>query len=155
MPFELIEGNLGNLTEPVALIIDDEFTSRVILNKIVCGIHHNIVVNLFSDPLAGMEWARVNRPDLVIVDYVMNGISGIEVVRGIRRIPHLEDVPIVMVTASEDTNVRYQALEEGATDFILKPIDPHECHTRHRNQLSLRLHQRALLERAQSLEQAV
>lgn len=155
MSFELVEGNLDSLTEPSALIIDDEFTSRVILNKIVCGIHRNITVNLFSDPFAGTEWARQNRPDIVIVDYLMNGMSGIDVVRGIRRIPHLEDVPIVVVTASEDKNVRYQALEEGATDFILKPIDPHECHTRCRNLLSLRLHQRALLERAQSLEQAI
>jgi two-component system response regulator RpfG len=46
-------------------------------------------------------------------------------------------------------------LEKGATDFILKPIDPYECHARCRNLLSLRRHQRIVLERAQSLEQAV
>jgi len=155
MPFELMDHHLSNLSAPTALIIDDEFTSRVILNKIVHGIHRSITVEPFSNPIAAMEWARTNQPDLILVDYMMNGMSGLEVVQSIRRIPHLEDVPVIVVTANEDKDVRYQALEEGATDFILKPIDPYECHTRCRNLLSLRMHQRVIMERAQSLEQAV
>jgi two-component system response regulator RpfG len=102
-----------------------------------------------------MDWAKLNLPDLIVLDYMMNSVSGPEVVKHIRRIPHLAEVPIVFVTASEDRDLRYSALSEGATDFILRPIDPYECHTRCRNLLSLRIHQRALLERTHSLEQAV
>lgn len=155
MAFELTDYNFGNLSTPVVLIIDDEFTSRVILKKIVHGIQRDIIVESFSNPVAAMEWVRMNQPDLVIVDYMMSEMSGLEVVQHIRQIPHLEDVPVVVVTANEDRDVRYLALEQGATDFILKPIDPHECHARCRNLLSLRRHQRIVLERAQSLEQAV
>lgn len=147
--------NLGPLFEPIVLIIDDEFTSRVILKKIIHGIQRDIIVESFSDPVAAMEWVRLNLPDLVIVDYMMNGMSGLEVVQHIRTIDRLKNVPIVVVTANEDRDIRYKALDEGATDFILKPIDPYECHSRCRNLLSLRRHQRIVLERAQSLEQAV
>jgi len=155
MAFEPAGSNLGNLSVPVVLIIDDEFTSRVILQKIVLGIQHDIVVESFSNPVAALEWIKGNQPDLIIVDYMMTEMSGLEVIQHIRQIPHLEDVPIIVVTANEDRDVRYQSLEKGATDFILKPIDPYECNARCRNLLSLRRHQRIVLERAQSLEQAV
>jgi two-component system response regulator RpfG len=155
MSFEHGESHLGILGEPVALIIDDEFTSRVILNKIVSGIHPNITVEAFSNPVAAMDWAKLNLPDIIIVDHMTNVVSGIELVRYIRRIPHLVEVPIIFVTTSEERDVRYQALSEGATDFIFKPIDPYECGTRCRNLLSLRIYQRALLERTHSVEQAV
>jgi two-component system, response regulator RpfG len=155
MATEPTDYNLSNLSTPAVLIIDDEFTSRVILQKIVLGIQRDIVVESFASPVAAMEWIKGNQPDLVIVDYMMSEMSGLEVVQYIRQIPHLIDVPIVVVTANEDRDIRYQALEQGATDFILKPIDPYECHARCRNLLSLRRHQRIVMERAQSLEQAV
>lgn len=155
MSFEHGESHLGILGDPVALIIDDEFTSRVILNKIVSGIHPNITVEAFSNPVAAMDWAKLNMPDIIIVDQMTSAISGIELVKHVRHIPHLIDVPLVFVTASEDRDMRFQALSEGATDFIFKPIDPLECHARCRNLLSLRIYQRALLERTHSVEQAV
>ncbi|WP_301102385.1 HD domain-containing phosphohydrolase [Propionivibrio sp.] len=155
MSLEVTDYNLGNLSAPIVLIIDDEFTSRVILKKIVLGIQRDIIVESFADPVAAMEWLSVNLPDLVIVDYMMTKMSGLEVVQHIRKIDRLKDVPIVVVTANEDRDIRYKTLEQGATDFILKPIDPYECHSRCRNLLSLRRHQRIVIERAQSLEQAV
>lgn len=155
MSLEPTDYNSGPLCEPIVLIIDDEFTSRVILKKIMHGIQREITVESFSDPVAALEWVRLNMPDLVIVDYMMNGMSGLEVVQSIRAIDRLKNVPIVVVTANEDRGIRYKALDDGATDFILKPIDPYECHSRCRNLLSLRRHQRIVLERAQSLEQAV
>ena len=155
MSFKLADYNLGHLSAPTVLIIDDEFTSRVILKKIVLGIQRDIIVESFSDPLAAMGWLKLNLPDLVIVDYMMNEMSGLEVIQHIRKIDQLTNVPIVVVTANDDREIRYKALEQGATDFILKPIDPYECHSRCRNLLSLRMHQRIVLERTQSLEQAV
>jgi len=155
MSFDLTDYNLGNMSAPIVLIIDDELTSRVILKKIVHGIQRDVVVESFSDPIAAMEWVSMNQPDLVIVDYMMSEMCGLEVIKYMRNIERLKNVPIVVVTVNEDRDVRYKALEQGATDFILKPLDPYECHTRCRNLLSLSLHQRIVLERAQSLEQAV
>jgi two-component system response regulator RpfG len=155
MPFEILEHAQPDSPSPSVLIIDDEFTSRVILERIVKNIHHDIVVTSFADPIAAMAWVSKNQPDLILVDYLMGGMSGLEVVTKIRRSPHLEDVPVVMVTVADEKDIRYQVLDAGATDFISKPIDPYECRVRCRNLLSMRLHQKIVLSRAQSLEKAV
>lgn len=155
MPFEILEHVLPDSPAPSVLIIDDEFTSRVILERIVKNIHHDIVVTSFADPIAAMVWVSKNLPDLILVDYLMGGMSGLEVVTKIRRSPHLEDVPVVMVTVADEKDIRYQVLDAGATDFLSKPIDPYECRVRCRNLLSMRLHEKIVLSRAQSLEKAV
>ena len=155
MSVDLPDYTMGHRSAPTVLIIDDEFTARVILKKIIHGIQPEITVESFSDPVAAIEWLKLNVPDLVIVDYMMRAMSGLEVIQHIRKIAALTDIPIVVVTANDDRDIRYKALEQGATDFILKPIDPYECHSRCRNLLSLRMHQRIVLERAQSLEQAI
>lgn len=155
MPFDILEHMLPDSPSPSVLIIDDEFTSRIILERIVKNIHQNIVVTSFADPIPAMVWVSKNLPDLILVDYLMGGMSGLEVVTKIRRSPHLEDVPIVMVTVAAEKDIRYQVLDAGATDFLSKPIDPYECRVRCRNLLSMRLHEKIVLSRAQSLEKAV
>jgi len=156
MPFELIDDSFfENSATPLVVIIDDELTSRVILDKVIQSIQSNIIVKTFADPLDAMAWLKVNQPDMIMVDYVMSHMTGLEMVRKIRQISSLEGVPIVVVTVVEDRNIRYQVLDAGATDFITKPIDPYECRVRCRNILALRLQQKIILNRSQFLEQRV
>lgn len=155
MPFELIEDSFENTVAPLVVIIDDEFTSRAILDKIVQSVQKNITIKAFSDPITALAWVRENQPDLIIVDYMMKGMTGLEAVKQMRGIYSLEGIPIVVVTAIEDPSIKYQALESGATDFIAKPIDPYECRVRCRNMLHLRLQQKIILNRAQFLEQQI
>lgn len=152
MPFELIENNVADAVAPVVVVIDDEFTSRAILDQVVRSVQKNIIVKTFADPFAALEWIRSNQPDLIMVDYMMNGMTGLEAVQQMRRIASLEGVPIVVVTSLEERDARYQVLEAGATDFITKPIDPYECKVRCRNMLSLRMQQKIILSRSQFLE---
>jgi two-component system response regulator RpfG len=155
MPFELVEDSFENTVAPRVVIIDDEFTSRVILEKIVQGVQKNIIVKTFADPITALAWIREYPPDLIIVDYLMSGMTGLEAVQQMRRIYSLEGVPIVVVTSSEERDIKYKALESGATDFITKPIDPYECRVRCRNMLRLRLQQKIILNRSQFLEQRI
>ncbi len=155
MPFELLETEFADSSQPSVVIIDDEFTSRMILERVVKNIHAAIEVTTFADPVAAMAWLGKHQPDLILVDYWMDKLSGLEVITRIRHTPHLEDVPVVMVTVANEKQTRYQVLDAGATDFIGKPIDPYECRVRCRNLLSLRLHQKVVHGRAHSLEQAV
>lgn len=155
MLFEVIDHEITAASAPVVVIIDDEFTSRAILGKVAQGIRKGINVQAFADPVAAMAWMRENTVDLITVDYVMNGMSGLEVVQQIRRISTLKDVPVVVVTSMDERNIRYQALEAGATDFITKPIDPYECGVRCRNMLSLHLQHKVILGRSRALEKAV
>src|SRR4030066_2269066 len=155
MSFELIENSLENTLAPLVGIVDDEFTSRLILEKVLRTVQKNITVKSFADPIAALAWIRDNQPDLVIVDYMMSGIAGLEAVQQMRRIYSLEGVPIVVVTSLEERDIKYQVLESGATDFITKPIDPYECRVRCRNMLHLRLQQKIILHRSQFLEQRI
>jgi two-component system response regulator RpfG len=155
MPFELIEVGYEHATAPLVVIIDDEFTSRVILEKIVLSIQKNVVAKSFAEAVTALAWIKENTPDLIIVDYLMSGLSGLEALQQMRLIYSLEGVPIVVVTASEERNIKYQALESGATDFITKPIDPYECRVRCRNMLNLRLQQKIILNHSHFLEQRV
>ena len=155
MTFEVIVQELMKDSIPTVVVIDDEFTSRVILGKVVQDVHKNIIVKSFADPIAAMAWVEENQPDLILVDYVMKGMTGLEVVQHVRQISSLKSVPIVVVTSIEECNIRYQALESGATDFITKPIDPYECSVRCRNMLSLSMHQKVILNRSLFLEKAV
>lgn len=151
MTFEVIEQNLADAV-PTVVIIDDEFTSRTILDRVVRSIQGNIIVRTFADPIEAMAWIRSNQADLILVDYMMSGMTGLEVVQQIRSISFLDGVPIVVVTSMEERNIRYKVLDAGASDFISKPLDPYECRARCRNMLTLRRLQK---ESSRSLTQAV
>lgn len=155
MSFELIENSYENSVAPLVVVIDDEFTSRLILDKVLRSVQKNIIVKTFADPIAALAWIKGNQPDLIIVDYLMSGMTGLEAVQQMRRIYSLEGVPIVVVTSLEERDIKYQVLESGATDFIIKPIDPYECRVRCRNMLHMRLQQKIILNRSQFLEQRI
>ena len=155
MTFELIENNLENTVSPIVVAIDNDLASRLILERILRGVQTNIIVRTFADPLTALSWIRNNQPDLIIVDFMLSGITGLEVVQQLRKMYSLEGVPIVVVTSLEEQTVKYQVLESGATDFITKPIDPYVCRVRCRNMLHLRLQQKIILHRSQFLEQRI
>lgn len=97
----------------------------------------------FSAPLEGLQWCSSHEPDLVIVDYMMPDLNGIEFIQTVRKLYPADTVPILMVTAAHEKEVRYESLAAGANDFLTKPIDRHEFDPRVRTMLSLRAsHQR-------------
>jgi putative two-component system response regulator len=110
----------------------------MLLEQIVLKIGGNLEVETFLDPADALARCAVSMPDIVLVDYMMPGINGHEVVRQLRTRPEAKDVPIVMVTAATERAVRQKALEMGATDFIAKPIEPSEVKARLTNLLALR-----------------
>jgi two-component system response regulator RpfG len=93
--------------------------------------------------------------DLVLVDYSMPDMDGIEFAKRLCARPGYEHVPVVMVTALDDRRIRYAALGAGITDFLTKPIDARECKARCRNLLTLRRQQIALEDRRRLLEGVV
>ena len=66
------------------------------------------------------------KPDLVILDWMIEGISGIEVCRRLRRNPATKNLPIMMLTARGEEDDRVRGLETGADDFVTKPFSPKE-----------------------------
>jgi two-component system response regulator RpfG len=137
------------------MIVDDRPTARSLLTGLARSIEPGLYVESFAEPHDALDRAAELTPDLIISDYRMPGMDGIEFIRRLRAMPRLEEVPVIMVTVVEDRKVRYQALESGATDFLTRPIDPQECRARCRNLLTLRRSQKIVLDRAKWLEEQV
>jgi response regulator RpfG family c-di-GMP phosphodiesterase len=137
----------------IAIIEDSPINLLVMQSLVKCLGEHDCSV--FTDPELGLGWCQHNSPDLIIVDYMMPGLDGLEFIRRCRATADLQDLPILMVTAAVDRKVRYAALEAGATDFLTKPIDRHEFIPRVRNMLQLRASMVATAHRADELSAAV
>ena len=128
-------------------IIDDSDINLTLLSALV-GKLGNCEPLLFQDSIAGLQWCSDNLPDLVIVDYMMPVMHGIDFITCLRRVPGRDELPILMITASDDKDVRYRALEIGATDFLTKPVDRIEFSARVRNMLALGASRRKLADKA-------
>jgi two-component system response regulator RpfG len=137
------------------LIIDDLFSSRLLLAEIVRQIDGKLNLELFDTPGRALEFARNNRVDMVLTDYKLPEFDGVQLVRQLRALPHCVDVPIVVITVVDDRRVRYEALEAGATDFLIKPLDEHETRARCSNLLDLRRHKIVLSDQARVLQYQV
>lgn len=137
-----------------ALLIDDNATSLSLLTRLMSKVSDCEVVS-FTDPVAAPTSIRSQNFDTALIDYMMDGMNGIEVIRHIRTIDQLRHIPIVMVTGEDERSVRIDAIHAGATDFLTKPIEPVEFKARVKNLLDLRLAQRAVAERAKWLETEV
>lgn len=99
------------------LVIEDE---EKILNFLRRGlIYEGYRVEAAADGAAGLAVARDNPPDLVILDWMLPGIDGLEVCRRLRA---ASNVPILMLTAKDAVSDRVQGLDAGADDYLVKPF---------------------------------
>ncbi len=136
-------------------IVDDRITNRKILERLAGSLDDQVEVRTFDHPARALEFAANTPPDLVITDFKMPDLDGAEFIRRFRALEGCGDVPVMVITAYEDRDLRYQALEAGATDFLLSPVDHHEFRVRSRNLLTMRRQQLLLKERASSLEEQI
>jgi len=74
----------------------------------------------------GLDAARKDRPDLVVLDLMLPGLSGFEVLQELRRRPQTADLPVVVLTARREEVDRIRGLELGADDYLTKPFSPQE-----------------------------
>lgn len=140
---------------PQVLIIDDQSISRLILEELIRSIDLDVTTESFADPVKALEWAKSNPVDLVITDFKMPQMDGVELIKWLRRLPRCSDIPVVIITCVEDKSVRYAALESGATDFLTKPIDHTECRARCQNLLTMSRQRSIIKERANWLEREI
>ena len=136
------------------VIVDDTPLNLLLMVKLVDRLP-GVESHGFESPQEALTWCAHTEPDLIIVDYMMPDIDGLEFIRRVRASHKHEDVPILMVTANNERGVRYEALECGANDFLTKPIDAHEFEPRVRNMLKLREAHLATRQRAETLSVAV
>lgn len=147
----------GRLTEVaqarIAVIDDDPLNVRLIRRQME-RLGFQTVLGL-SDPLLALDALEEFRPDVVLMDVVMPGLSGPELLSQLRQHPVLGETPVITLTASHDRATRLKILDLGVADFLSKPIDELELATRLRNVIEAKRYRDHLSQSAQTLERAV
>ncbi|QDG52902.1 response regulator [Persicimonas caeni] len=119
---------------PLVLVVEDnhdmsEFVART--------LQADYRVASAYDGKTGLEAALELQPDLIISDIMMPEMSGDELVRAVRGEPKLASVPILLLTAKADDELRVELLRSGAQDYVMKPFETEELLARVDNQVSI------------------
>ena len=112
------------MTKPRVLIVEDEA-------PLVTMLRYNLEKAGFEVAEAGdgeeaLLQIAERRPDLVLLDWMLPHVSGLEICRQIRRSPQLKSLPVVILTARGEESDRERGLDSGAEDYVLKPFSPSE-----------------------------
>jgi two-component system response regulator ResD len=116
-----VVSSLPDLTRVRVLVVDDDVTVSDVLTLYLQRA--GFAVDRAGDGFAALASAAASPPDLVVLDLMLPGISGLEVCRRLRR---TSDVPVVMLTALGEESDRIVGLEVGADDYVTKPFSPKE-----------------------------
>ena len=111
---------IGNLAKPTILVVEDEAPLLTLLRYNLEKQGFN--VEEATDGQEALLRVAEGRPDLILLDWMLPQLSGLEVCRQIRRRPNTRDLPIIMVTARTEDQDAVRALDIGADDYIAKPF---------------------------------
>ena len=137
------------------LIVDDQAFNIAVMTGMLAEAGYTDLIST-RDPRTVPEVCAAQRPDLVLLDFHMPGMTGLEVLGSIARLIHgAERLPVLIVTSDPSPQRRYDCLSAGARDFLTKPIDQIELLLRVRTHLLTRHLQCAAQRRADELDAAV
>ena len=125
---------MTTVTQPLILAVDDEASNLQLLRQI---LQDHFRLRFAKDGPRALELAREETPDLILLDVMMPGMSGYEVCAALKADPALAAVPVIFVTALNDTSDEVEGFEAGAVDYITKPVSPPIVRARVRTHLSL------------------
>lgn len=118
------------MTAKILLVEDEEKLARFVELELSYEGYEVMVAN---DGLSGLMAARDSQPDLIILDWLMPGLTGVEVCRRLRSTG--SQVPVIMMTAKDDVSDRVTGLDAGADDYVVKPFSIEELLARVRAHL--------------------
>ena len=112
------------MARPTMLLVEDD---AALAELVVWHFEREgFTVSHTPDGEEALLLARERTPDIVLLDWMIEGISGLEVCRRLRRLPDTANVPIIMLTARGEEEDRVRGLETGADDYVTKPFSPRE-----------------------------
>jgi DNA-binding response OmpR family regulator len=115
------------------LSIEDDASLRQFLVTVLTASGYDVTTA--SDGRAGLDLARAERPDLILLDLILPYRNGFEVLRDLRQDPHTRAIPVIILSAQGGEEEIVTALEAGADDFLIKPFYARELVARARKAL--------------------
>jgi CheY-like chemotaxis protein len=103
------------------LIVDDSRTAIAVLRKTFAPTGYTILSALNAEE--GIEIAKNDKPDLILMDIVMPGLNGFQATRVLRKDPLTQHIPIIIISGNEQATEKYWGLRVGANGFLGKPVD--------------------------------
>ena len=120
--------------QPLILAVDDEASNLQLLRHILQD-HYRLL--FAKDAARALDLARQERPDLILMDVMMPGMTGYEACRALKADPATAAIPVIFATALSDPDDEVTGFEAGAVDYIAKPLSPPIVRARVRTHLSL------------------
>ncbi len=127
------------------VMVDDEPTILEVLQIHLEEAGYSDVTAL-TDSSHALELLQVDPPDILLTDLMMPTVDGLQLLAAVRADPHLAHLPVIVLTSSRDGDLKFQALNLGANDFLSKPVDPSELILRLRNNIAIKHYQDQLAE---------
>jgi CheY-like chemotaxis protein len=117
------EGTMGSQTAATLLLVDD---NTDLLNMLTLALKTlgNYNIERATDGVGGLEQAVNIRPDCIIIDILMPGLDGYQLVRALRGDPETADIPLVILTAVAHDKGQFSGLAAGADQYLTKPASP-------------------------------
>lgn len=115
-------------TREKLLIVDEEIDASTALKVALEAEGYNVIVA--QDGFEGIEKARTENPDVILLDIMMPGMDGFEVCKRLKSDPSSADIPVIMLTAKGEIEDKVEGLELGADDYVTKPFNLKELKAR-------------------------
>lgn len=116
--------------KPTILVVDDEAPIRNMLAFSLNRAEMNVEVASGGDEALDRLSTASTRPDLIVMDWMMPGLDGLQLTRTLRETPGLMHIPIIMLTARGNERDRTSGLDCGADDYVIKPFSTRELISR-------------------------
>ena len=117
-----------NKNQTTVLVVDDEASIRDMIQFALEKA--DMIVHTAPNAHEALIRISESRPDIILLDWMMPGISGLELTRRLRKDSYTEDIPIIMLTAKVTEDDKVAGLEAGTDDYVIKPFSPRELTAR-------------------------
>jgi signal transduction histidine kinase len=146
-------GKRGLLDSKIMIVDDEPICIKMVRKYLKDSGYRSFITTTESS--RAIDIMKEEHPDIVLLDVLMPKVDGLEILQRRSMDRDLHHIPVLVLTASQDDEIKVKALERGATDFLGKPVDPNELLPRVHNVLTIKAHQDHLANLNVSLEAKV
>lgn len=149
-----LKRSLEQTSQARIMIIDDEPLVIRVVRRFLQSAGYSRFIEI-TESTRAMESIQIERPDVVLLDINMPVISGLDILRARQNFTDCVFTPVIILSADSENKTKHEALKLGATEFLSKPVDPHDLVLRVKNALIVKAHQDSLTNYAEKLEREV